>query len=80
VNLRSTGTTTTLNQKGGMVTPNGSLGTHTITTANVFGTNATTSFVTKIGLSEFSIGTTNTFGTVSAKSADSSSTDFGSGA
>lgn len=80
VNLRSVGTTTTLNQRGGLVTPSGSLGTHTITTANVYGTNSTTSFITKIGLSEFSIGTANYFGTVSPKSADSSSTDFGAGA
>jgi hypothetical protein len=80
VNLRSVGTTTTLNQKGGMVTPNGSLGTHTITTANIYGTNATTSFITTVGLSSFSIGTPNYFGTVSPKSVDSSSTDFGAGA
>lgn len=79
VNLRSVGTTTTLNLRGGMVTPNGSLGTHTITTANIYGTNSTTSFITKIGLSEFSIGTENLFGTVSPKSADSSGTDSGSG-
>lgn len=79
VNLRSVGTTTTLNLRGGTVTPNGSLGTHTITAANIYGTNSTTSFVTKIGLSEFSIGTENLFGTVSSKSADSSGTDFGSG-
>jgi len=81
VNLRSTGTTATLNQKGGMVTPNGSLGTHTITNSNIFGTNATTSFITKVGLSEFAL--TNDpayFGTVSPKSADNSTTNFGDGA
>jgi hypothetical protein len=80
VNLRSVGTTTTLNQKGGMVTPDGALGSHTITNANIFGTNATTSFVTKVGLSEFDL--TNPpvyFGTVSPKSSDSA-IDFGGGA
>lgn len=79
VNLRSTGTTTTLNHKGGTVTPDGASGTHTITTANVYGTNATTSFITKVGLSEFSIGTANYFGTVSPKASDSA-TDTGAGA
>jgi len=81
VNLRSVGTTTTLNQKGGLVTPDGALGTHTITNANIYGTNATTSFITKVGLSEFTL--TNApsyFGTVSPKSSDTSSTDFGAGA
>jgi hypothetical protein len=64
VNLRSTGTTTTLNQKGGTVTPEGGIGTHTITTANLLGTNQTTRFVSNVGLSALSVGTTNKFGTV----------------
>jgi hypothetical protein len=64
VNMRSTGTTTTLNQKGGTVTPEGGIGTHTITTANLFGTNQTTRFVSNVGLSALSVGTTNKFGTV----------------
>lgn len=81
LNLRSVGTTATLNQRGGTVTPDGSLGSHTITNANIYGTNTTTSFITKVGLSEFTL--TNApayFGTVSPKSSDSSSTDFGAGA
>ena len=80
LNLRSVGTTTTLNQRGGMVSPDGSIGTHTITTANIYGTNAPTSFITTVGLSSFSIGTSNYFGTVSPKSSDTSTTDFGAGA
>lgn len=74
LNLRSSGTTTTLNQKGGTVSPEGSNGTHTITTANLFGTNQTTSFVSRVGLSKFTVGTMNKVGTVSEKSSD---TGFG---
>jgi hypothetical protein len=64
LNLRSTGTTTTLNQKGGTVTPEGNIGTHTITTANLFGTNQTTRFVSSVGLSALSVGALNKFGSV----------------
>jgi len=70
VNLRSTGTTTTLNQKGGTVTPEGGIGTHTITTANLFGTNQTTRFVSNVGLSALSVGTTDKFGTVTEAGQD----------
>lgn len=79
LNLRSSGTTTTLNQKGGTVTPAGSDGTHTLTTANLYGTSATTNFVESVGLSSFTVGTTNKFGTVSKKSTDDGG-GFGPGA
>jgi len=74
-NLRSSGTTTTLNHRGGTVSPEG--GTHAITTANLYGTSSTTNFIKSVGLSSFSIGTTNKYGTVAEKSSD---TGTGAGA
>lgn len=76
-NLRSPGTTTTLNHRGGTVSPEG--GTHTITTANLYGTSTTTKFIKTVGLSSFSVGTTNKYGTVSEQSSDGS-TNLGAGA
>lgn len=77
--LQSQGTTTTLVQKGGLLTPRGNKGTHTITNSTISGTNETTQFITKSGLSELVLTNAPVYlGSVSPKGTDD--TDFGTGA
>lgn len=66
LNYRSYGTLGTCNLRAGVLTPAGALGNPTITTLNVYGSNATTQYISRSGANSFTA-TPVFFGTASSQ-------------
>jgi hypothetical protein len=71
-NPRARGTYGTVNFKGGILTPVGAIAPVTVTTLNLFGSNTTGKYYSVVGANQFSVGTTNNNGTMSAIQVDQS--------
>lgn len=66
VNHRSSGTLATVNARAGTLTPVGAPCSPVITTLNLYGSNATLSYIQTSGSISFSVGSTNNLGQVTA--------------